>query len=72
MSRYYTLNHTPRALATDAMCQNWKVDAHRHDLPGLLGLFPPFPLIIHRMVITKLLVERVDAILIVPDPKRSL
>ena len=54
-----TLHHTPRALATDAMCQNWKVDARRHGLPGLLWLFPPFPL--SGMVITKLLVGLPDS-----------
>ena len=60
----YTLFHTTRALAAGAMCQNWKVDARRHGLPGFLWVFPPFPLI--GMVITRLLVERVNAVLMVP------
>ena len=64
VSRYYTLFHTPRALAANALYQHWKQDAVMHGKPGMLWVFPPFPLI--GAVINKLLAERVDAILILP------
>ena len=64
VSRYYTLFHTPRALAANAMYQHWKQDAVMHGNPGMLRVCPPFPLI--GAVINNLLFERADAILILP------
>ena len=64
MSRYCTLFHSPRALGANAMYQNWQRDACRHGLPGMLWVFPPFPLI--GAVINKLLSEQLDAVLILP------
>ena len=65
VSRYYTLYHAPQALAVNAMYQCWKQDARLHGKPGMVWVFPPFPLI--GAVINKLLFENVDAILIVPS-----
>lgn len=45
MSRYYTLFQSPRALGANAMYQNWQHDACRRGLPGMLWVFPPFPLV---------------------------
>ena len=64
MSRYYTLFHTPGALAANAMYQNWQQDARRHSRAGMVWVFPPCPLV--DAVINKLLLEHVDAILILP------
>ena len=64
MSRYYILFHSPRALGANAMYQNWQHDACRHGLPGMLWVFPPFPLV--GAVVNKLLFEQVDTILILP------
>ena len=33
VSKYYTLFHTPRALAANAMYQHWKQDAVMHGKP---------------------------------------
>ena len=62
MSRYYTLFHSPRALGANAMYQNWQHDECRHGLPGMLWVFPPFPLV--GAGINKLLFEQVDTVLI--------
>ena len=64
VSRYYTQYHAPQALAVNAMYQCWKQDARLHGKPGMVWVFPPFPLI--GAVINKLLFEEVDAIFIVP------
>ena len=63
VSRYYTQYHAPQALAVNAMYQCWKQDARLHGNPGMVWVFPPFPLI--GAVINKLLFEMVDAIFIV-------
>ncbi len=44
--------------------QHWARDAQVPNAPSLLWLFPPFPLI--GAVVNKLLLEQVDAILVLP------
>ena len=64
LQRFYSLFYTPGAIGANAMYQCWQLDARRPGRAGLLWVFPPFPLI--AAVINKLLVEQVDAILILP------
>lgn len=64
VSRYYSLFHTPGAIAANAMYRDWAVDASSHGRKGFLWVFPPFPLI--GAVINKLLAEPVNAILVLP------
>lgn len=63
-SRFYTLHYAPGCYAINGMHQHWALDAKVNGSPGLLWLFPPFPLI--GAVLSKLLIEQVNAILIVP------
>ena len=63
-TRYYTLFDTPQALACNAMHQNWQRDARTPGSRGKLWVFPPFHLI--GAVLNKLLVEQVNAIVILP------
>ena len=64
VSRYDSLFFTSTALASNAMFQNWAQDACSDRTSGRLWVFPPFPLV--GAVINKLLLEKVDAILILP------
>ena len=64
VSRFYSLFHTPKALAANAMLQNCAKDASSHGRKGMLWVFPPFPLI--GAVIIKLLAEQVNAIVVLP------
>ena len=64
VSRYYSLFHTSGAIAANAMYQDWKRDACSRGKPGMLWVFPPFPLA--GAVINKLMFAKVDAILILP------
>ena len=62
--RFYTLYYAPGCHTVNGMHQHWALDATTDGSPGLLWLFPPFPLT--GAVLSKLLVEQVNAILIVP------
>ena len=64
MSHYYTLYYTPKALAVNAMYQSWHKDAAVAGKAGVLWVFPPAALV--GPVISKLLLERVDAIVVLP------
>ena len=64
VSRYYTLYCTPHALAANAMNRSWQHDACVPNRAGLLWVFPPAALI--GAVISKLLVEQVDATVVLP------
>ena len=61
---FYSKYHCPKAVAINAMYQPWAKDALRADDTPLLWIFPPFDLV--PSVINKLLLERVDAILVLP------
>lgn len=67
VSRYYSLCDAPTALGANAMYWSWWHGAWQHDKPGMLWVFPPFPL--RGCVLNKLLYEQVNtvnAILILP------
>ena len=64
MSRYYTLYYTPKALAVNTMYQSWHKDAVVAGKVSLLWVFSPAALV--GAVISKLLLEQVNAIVVLP------
>ncbi len=65
---FYSNYRCPKVVAINAMYQPWAEDALRAGGTPLLWIFPPFDLV--PSVINKLLLERVDAILVLPKFSR--
>ena len=68
VEEFYSKYHCPKALGINALYQPWATDALRGGDNPLLWVFPPFDLVAD--VLNRVMLKRVDAILVLPKFNR--